>query len=311
MPILEVNPLIVREKDTQLIKVKFVNTLRIGQDQAWTHKGWTNILGISYQPLKNDQQIFSLFNRNNWVYITGDTEVVLNNEKQTTLPIYQLKPNTRPDPYPDPYLLNVPFPLDYGTYDNNAKETEKFEEKSFDNITHMINHWSVLQCKKYFLSCRNNLEPFRVLTWGYQDTQLWNMLGTKAGMHTYLYRFNTPSHIYFNLNYQNFYANFDFSAKHNKNIYRNYMSTYFPFYYEIHPFKVYNHQYLYDSHCGNWVPGKIPTSDIRYHNDLSDNMVDRMDLYFDKTKDRVVDVMTQNGFYQAGLGKLIFQCKKL
>lgn len=301
MPILGICPLIVKEQDTKLIKVKYPLEVRTGQDEAWSHLGWTPIISMSTRRLAEFESVCSVYNRHNFLYASENTRFVLYNENNTVKPLYKINARTR--------LYNACFPLDFGSSLDIVCSEPVDMEDYYSQMAQMITQANQISCKNEFLSQRNNLEPFRVLTNDHIDTQYTYMLGEKAGMDILIPRTNHPGEVYFNLNYDNYCTNYDYLGKHTRKEYKKYMNRDYPRHYQIKKFLNHKSGLHYDSHSGeDWEP-RVPdgSSLVHYHNDLRSDITDRIDMYFDRENDVLYDFETQNGYYQAGIGKLIIK----
>lgn len=178
--------------------------------------------------------------------------------------------------------------------------------------------------KEYLLQRKNNIEPFRLITWNFHDAQMNYMYGDKSGMKIIVPQSNMPGQIYYNFKYSNYIKNSKYSGTTRKSTtYNKYIESLrknSPKKYVCKKFIKYNssvetssvNDIVYDPY--NYrkdVPWTLtypePNALGRKCNNAGP-MNERIDMYYNYREDVLYSIITENGYFQAGLGKLIIMC---
>ena len=193
------------------------------------------------------------------------------------------------------------------TYNDNNNDCKHELTKDF-NYENVINS-SQLNCGYYIDFCRNNLDGNRILTFTMKEMQHKYICAEKAGKNVWINRTNIANCIYIDLEGEKGFLN---HLKYDNHYFLKVKEEYplnklrenfegefscFKDEYDIMPFFKHEETLL----CDSWYKQEYVRQASMFEGVVT----------FDCEKDSLVDIITENGYYNAGVGKLILKCKNV
>lgn len=323
MPVLPHMPFLVRDKNTKEISVLVGTSINPSVHQCFSHLGWTDVKAIKFTALQPNQRIVNVSSRNFWFIATDDTKVLLKNEKLKE--IKKMRPRTQ--------LINLPLPFEYGTeigannggeivcdecdtlcifhkhfyhcdecgdYDrcSSCYDSEEPHEHIMTKLitatdSAYVNTFIPLECRRYIHHLRSlQWGKGQICVWTWVQAQIRLLIAQKAGIKLWVSRSNTPGYLYFPRNQFTYYREMKKldvviskkESRENMKLYPKFIS------YEYYkPFG----EILYDPYN---EPERLQ---------MEENIEHRLNMYFVPSKEYLIDIETENGFYQVGIGNVI------
>ncbi|MFW9878993.1 MAG: hypothetical protein ACFFG0_38430, partial [Candidatus Thorarchaeota archaeon] len=154
-----------------------------------------------------------------------------------------------------------------------------------------------------FLLFRNNLEPYRVIVWNFLEMQKILILGSKVG---YVPKFPDtidPMYVRFKLSFESLREDFSYIQKpFTKEQYIKFMEDHYSNRLFVYPLtKLHGKAYDIREEKNN----QESLTDV---NNITTNNGKTQELHvFNYKKDKIYNILTEDGFYQAGVGRLLIK----
>lgn len=306
------SPVIIKQKLVQVIPISELYTHSTFNDiKIWTNEEWMPIIGVERE--KTTQKINRISNCYNWLYATEDCELLLENND-----IIHLS-----DVVEDTKLFQMNYPISNILYLSIPENTEPEPHKLVDidealsmekdniSLTDYINCKNFQAARQAFLNERGNLEPNTTAIWNFIELQQKMMLAEKVGFQPRIMQTSMPNCLRFKSSYEDIkydykYLNMDaINSKTGEVVHISRDYTYEEYLKEMS--EIYSESYLvyplFQEESGAW--------DLFFYkrSDFKKPLIEWREALFDYNNDYIYQIKTDNGFYQAGVGKLIIKNK--
>lgn len=306
-------PVIIKHKLVHVIPIRKLYACPNLKDiKIWTNKGWMPIIGIERE--KTCQKIYRISNCYNWLYATGDCELLLENED--TIRFSNVVENTKlfQMNYPESRVFFLPVPKNIEPVPFKIMSIEDAIERSEEdihNLTDYINCSNLKAAKQAFLNHRNNLQPNITIVWDFIELQQKMLLAEKTGFQPRIVQSSLPNSLRFKSSYEDVKHDYEYlnqdaiDFKTGETIHLSYNYTYEDYLKEMN--EVYSEKYLsyplFLEESGAWDLFEYK------RNEFNTPLREWRKPLFEYSKQFIYQIKTGNGFYQAGVGKLVIKGK--
>ena len=304
-----ISPIIVKRELVHVMPIKkLYGCPRLDGLKIWTNKDWEPIIEVIRE--KTSQQIYRISNCYNWLYATEDCKLLL--ENNDTIQVSKVVEDTKlfQIQYPISSVYALPIPKNIEPEPHKLMSIEDVDDRSGEDIhdlTDYLNCKNIEAAKQAFLNRRNNLQPNITLVWNFTELQQLMMLAEKVGFQPRIPKTSEPNHLRFKSSYEDIKYDCDYlnqdaidfktgEVVHLSNSYtpEDYIKDMRALYAET-----YLRYPLFHEDSGLWDL-------LVYKRSQFDKpLKEWRKPIFDYHRHYVYQIRTPNGFYQAGVGKLV------
>ena len=156
--------------------------------------------------------------------------------------------------------------------------------------------------KQALLLFRNNFEPYRILVWDFNRMQKIMILASKVGFDPRSPDSGNPMYIRFKLTLESYREDMAYAGNISEEDFQELLRDYYPKKYIVYSL------YRKDNRAYDTRTPSDHTNPLKYVcMVLKEDGTSEYKYIFDYKKEYVYDIKTENGFYQAGVGKFILK----